>query len=165
MTPTKLSAVSGSGTFGGTATLTSTLTASDLPLAGRTVTFTLSEGVKVRTLGTAMTNGSGVATLTGVGLARLSAGTYAGAVGASFAGDSTYGASSATGTLVVNTPPTLFIIREQPLFLRKNNIAFQALQSARAKRLRDCPSGIFFSSAIDISGGLFSCPRQTCRGI
>ena len=119
--PTNLSAVSGSGTFGGTATLTSTLTASAVPLAGRTVIFTLSEGGTVRTVGTATTDANGVATLTGVSLAGLDAGMYSGAVLASFAGDSTYAASSASGTLVVNATTPLIIIGEQPLFHRKTN--------------------------------------------
>jgi hypothetical protein len=120
--PTNLSAVSSSGTRGETATLTCTLTASALPLAGRTVNFTLSEGGTVRTVGTAATNANGVATLTGVNLAGLNSGTYQGAVGASFAGDSTYAGSSASGTLVVSatqSPPV--IIGEQPLFRRKTN--------------------------------------------
>ncbi len=123
--PTNLSAVSGSGTSGGIATLTSTLTASGVPLAGRTVTFTLSEGGTVSTVGTATTDADGVATLTGVSLTGLNAGTYSGAVGASFSGDSTYAGGGASGTLVVNattilqSPPV--IIGEQSLFRRKTN--------------------------------------------
>jgi len=124
--PTNLSAVSGSGTIGGTATLTSTLTASAVPLAGRTVIFTLTEGGTVRTVGTATTDANGVATSTGVSLAGLNAGTYSSAVGVSFAGDPTYAASSSSGTLVVNptkaphqSPPV--IIGEQPLFRRKTS--------------------------------------------
>jgi hypothetical protein len=128
-TPTNLSAVSGNGTFGGTATLTSTLTASAAPLADRTITFTLTEGGTVMTLGTATTDANGVATLTGVSLAGIEAGTYLGALGASFAGDPTYAGSSASGTLNVKAPPTasptstptLFIVREQPFFSRKTN--------------------------------------------
>jgi hypothetical protein len=122
---TNLSAVSGSGVFGGTATLTSKLTAGGVPLAGRIVTFTLSEGGTVQTMGAAITDANGVATLTGVSLAGLNSGTYPGAVGASFAGDSSYAGSSASGPLVVNatTPPQSppVIIGEQPLFRRKTN--------------------------------------------
>ncbi len=119
--PTSLSAVSGSGTSGGSATLTSTLTKSGSPLPGRIVTFSLSEGGAVRNVGTAMTDGAGVATLSSVSLAGLAAGTYSGAVLASFAGDSTDAASSAIGTLVVNSKPLLAITGEQPLFLRKTD--------------------------------------------
>jgi hypothetical protein len=119
---TNISAVSGSGTVGGTATLACTLSASVGPLAGRTVTFTLSEGGTVRTVGTAITGANGVATLTGVSLAGLSAGIYSGAVGASFAGDSTYAGTSGSGTLVMSaTKPPPVIIGEQPLFRRKTN--------------------------------------------
>ena len=95
---------SGSGTYAGTATLTATLTASGLPLPGKTITFTLNEGGTVKTVGTATTDANGVATLTGVSLAGFYAGTYPGAVGASFAGDSTYATSNASGTLVVSVP-------------------------------------------------------------
>jgi hypothetical protein len=99
---TSLSAVSGSGTFGGTATLTSTLTVASLPLSGETVTFTLNEGGAITIVGTATTNAAGVATLTGVSLTGLNAGTYSGALGVRFGGDSTYAGSSASGSLDVN---------------------------------------------------------------
>ncbi len=103
--PTNLSAISGGGTTGGTGTLVCTLTASSVPLAGKNVLFTLSEGGTVRTVGTATTNANGIATLTGASLAGLGAGIYSGAVSASFAGDSTYLGSSASGTLVVSATP------------------------------------------------------------
>ena len=119
--PANLLAVSGSGTFGGTATLTSTLTANGMSLAGKTITFTLNEGGTVTTVGMATTNTNGVATLSGVSLAGLNAGTYSGAVGASFAGDSTYAAKSAGGSLVINAAAPLVIVSEQPLFHRKTN--------------------------------------------
>ncbi len=94
---TNISAVSGGGTVGGTATLACTLTASSVPLAGKSVVFTLSEGGTVRTVGTATTDANGVATLTGASLAGVGAGIYSGAVGASFAGDSRYAGTSASG--------------------------------------------------------------------
>ena len=119
--PANLLAVSGSGTFGGTATLKSTLTANGLPLAGKTITFTLNEGGTVTTVGTATTNTSGIATLSGASLAGLDAGSYSGAVGASFAVDSTYAAKSAGGTLVISAAEPLVIVSEQPLFHRKTN--------------------------------------------
>ena len=119
--PVILLAVSGSGTFGGTATLTSTLTANGMALAGLTITFILNEGGTVTTVGTAATNTNGVATLSGVSLAGLNAGSYSGAVGASLAGDSTYAAKSAGGTLVISATAPLVIVSEQPLFHRKTN--------------------------------------------
>jgi hypothetical protein len=118
--PTNLSAVSGRGNPGGTATLTATLTASGSPLAGKAVTFTLNDDGMVTDVGRATTDANGVATLTGVSLAGLNAGTYSGAVNAYFAGDSTYSASSASGTLVASAT-TLIITGEQPLFHRITN--------------------------------------------
>ncbi len=116
-----LSSVSGVGTSGGTATLSSTLTASDLPLAGRTVIFTLNEAGTVMTVGSATTDANGVATLTGVSLAGIKAGAYPGAVGATFAGDSTYSGSMASGTLTVNPLAPPVIVGEKALFNRKTN--------------------------------------------
>ncbi len=99
---TSLSTAPVSGTYRGTATLTATLTSGGSPLPGESVSFTLDEAGSITPVGTATTNPSGVATLSGVSLAGFNAGTYAGAVGASFAGDSTYGGSSASASLTVN---------------------------------------------------------------
>ena len=54
-------------------------------------------------MGTATTNASGVATLSGVSVAVFGAGTYPGVVGASFAGDSAYAGSNGSGTLTINS--------------------------------------------------------------
>ena len=98
---TSISTISGSGTYGGTATLTATLTTNGAGLAGEPVSFSLNNGVTVTPVGTATTEANGVATLTGVNLAGLGAATYVGYVGASFAGDSSYAASSGPGDLTV----------------------------------------------------------------
>ena len=98
LTATAISAVSGSGTYGGTASLTATLKAGTAALNNKTVDFKLN-GTSV---GSATTNSSGVATLTGVSLSGYNAGTYTNYVSASFAGDSTYAASGPTpGDLTV----------------------------------------------------------------
>ena len=102
---TSLSTISGSGTYGGTATLTATLTADGSGVANEPVAFTFINGTVVTTLGTATTNASGVATLTGVSLAGIGAGTYTGYVGASFAGDANYAGSSGSGNLTVAQAP------------------------------------------------------------
>jgi hypothetical protein len=68
-------------------------------VSGKTIAFTLNGS----SVGTATTNGSGVATLAGVSLAGINAGSYPTGVGASFAGDGTYGASSGSGSLAVGT--------------------------------------------------------------
>ena len=102
---TSLSTISGSGTYGGTATLTATLTANGSGVANETVSFTFINGATITPLGTATTDANGVATLTGVSLAGIGAGTYHGYVGASFAGDTNYSASSGPGDLTVAQAP------------------------------------------------------------
>ena len=52
-------------------------------------------------MGSAITNGSGVATKTGASLSGILPGTYPTGVGASFAGDSSYSPSSGTASLTV----------------------------------------------------------------
>jgi hypothetical protein len=92
---TSISSVSGSGTYGGTASLTATLQAGTTPLSGKSISFTINGSAA----GTATTDASGVATLSGASLSGINAGT--GAVGASFAGDSVFLASSGSGSLTV----------------------------------------------------------------
>jgi hypothetical protein len=95
---TTFSAVSGTAN-GGTADLTATLLSSvtNAGISGQTVTFKL-DGTSV---GTAITNGSGVATLTGVPTSD-SAGTHTGDVVVNYAGDTDYSASQGTGDLDVS---------------------------------------------------------------
>src|SRR5204863_8347302 len=84
---------------------TATLTSGGNPVVGKTISFTLN-GTAVcggsTGTGCPTTNGSGVATLAGVSLSGINAGTYLTAVGASFAGDSSYSSSSGSGSLTVN---------------------------------------------------------------
>jgi uncharacterized repeat protein (TIGR01451 family) len=94
---TAISNVSGSGTYGSTATLTATLTEGGFPVAGKTIGFT----VNGNSAGSAVTDASGVATLSGVSLSGINAGNYPTGVGASFAGDSGYTASNGSGPLTV----------------------------------------------------------------
>ncbi len=82
METTSLSSLSGNGIYGGTATLTATLTAGGTGVAGEPVAFSFVSGTTVTPVGTATTDADGVATLTGVSLAGLGAGTYTGYVGA-----------------------------------------------------------------------------------
>ena len=95
---TSLSAASATGTFGGTTTLSATLTSGGSGVSGKSVAFTLN-GTGV---GSSSTNGSGVATLSGVSLAGINAGSYPTGVGASFAGDGSFDASSGSNSLTVN---------------------------------------------------------------
>ncbi|MGC8638402.1 MAG: beta strand repeat-containing protein, partial [Isosphaeraceae bacterium] len=100
---TTLSSVSGTSVYGGTATLTATLTSAvtGLGIAGESVQFTL-DGT---TVGSAVTDSNGVATVTGVATSDL-AGTYPGTVIVQFTGDGNYVSSSGSGNLVVNRAPT-----------------------------------------------------------
>jgi hypothetical protein len=93
------------GTYGGTTTLTATLSSSDVDVAGETVVFTLDGS----TVGSATTDGRGVATLSGVSLAGINAGGYAEYVGASFAGDSIYAGSTADAKTLVVSQATLTV--------------------------------------------------------
>ncbi|PYR14284.1 MAG: hypothetical protein DMG00_04060, partial [Acidobacteria bacterium] len=93
----QLSIAQATGVFGGATTIVATLTSLGLPLAGRTVTFTLNGQPK----GTTTTDASGFAVFLNATLAGINAGTHPGAIAASFAGDGSYAPSSATGDLVV----------------------------------------------------------------
>lgn len=96
--PTSVSAASASGVYGGTTTLSATLTSGGNPVSGKTLNFNLNGNPA----GSASTNGAGTATVSGVSLTGINAGSYPGAVQASFAGDSVYAASSGTSTLNVS---------------------------------------------------------------
>ena len=101
-TATTIDNVSGTATFGGPATLTATLnSATGTGLAGKVVSFTLDGAFA----GTAVTDSSGVATLTGVPQSDT-AGTDTGGIVASFAGDSTNMLSQNSGDLVVSQSST-----------------------------------------------------------
>jgi hypothetical protein len=88
-----------SGTYGGTAALSATVTSGGFGVSGLSVSFFLNSSST--SVGSATTDSSGVATLTGVSLVGITAGTYPTAVGASFAGNTSYGSSSGTGSLSV----------------------------------------------------------------
>ncbi len=95
---TTLTAAPATGTFGGTVDLSATLTDGTNGISGKSISFTLNGN----SVGSANTNGSGVATLSNVSLAGINAGSYPTGVGASFAGDSSYTAGNSTAALTVN---------------------------------------------------------------
>jgi hypothetical protein len=102
--PSTTTVSTASGTYGGTAALTATLTSGGSPLSGKLVTFTLNGGG----VGSGITNASGVATLSNASLAGINAGSYPNGVGASFAGDASYQASSGSNSLTVSkATPTI----------------------------------------------------------
>ena len=92
-----MSAVSGSGTYGETATLTATLKSGSTALSNKTISFKLNGAA----VGTALTDPDGVATLSGVSLTGINAGTYTNAVEAIFSSEAAYSGSSAKGDLTV----------------------------------------------------------------
>ena len=103
---TTMSNVSGSGTYGGTATLTATLASSGVGVSGVSVSFKLN-GTSV---GSANTNGSGVATLSNVSLSGIGGGNHSNYVNASFAGNGSYSSSNASGTLsVAQASQTIYV--------------------------------------------------------
>ena len=97
-----LSAVSGSGPYGGTANLTATLlNSAGTPIVDEPVTFSLTNGTTTTPIGTVDTGSDGIATLSG-SLAGFSAGDYPTGVTASYAGDTTDSTSTQTnGDLIV----------------------------------------------------------------
>ncbi len=96
---TTLAAAPATGTFGGTADLAATLTASGAPVAGRTIEFRI-DGVSV---GTGATDATGTARLAGASLAGLPIGSYLRVVEAIFPGDASL--SPAVGTAAVTIAP------------------------------------------------------------
>ena len=99
--PTILSAVSGSGVFAGSLTLNATLTSNSTLVPNEPVSFALTVGSVSATFGPATTGANGVATLTVSLPAGIDAGTFTGAVAASFAGDQNYQSAAGTGDLIV----------------------------------------------------------------
>lgn len=93
---TSLTVAPATGTYGGTASLTATMTPA---LAGETIDFTLN-GVGA---GSAVTDSSGVANIPAASLAGIDSGNYVTGVYATFAGDADYGASNCTASLQVNS--------------------------------------------------------------
>lgn len=93
--PSNLSVANVTGTFGGSVSLTATLTSRGNGVAGKPVTFTLN-GANV---GTSATDSVGVAALHNVSLAGLNTGSYP--IVASYAGDNEYQPSTGNGTLSI----------------------------------------------------------------
>ncbi|HEX5490718.1 MAG TPA: kelch repeat-containing protein, partial [Candidatus Udaeobacter sp.] len=97
---TSMSVNPATGTYGGNVSVSATLTSGSSGVSGKNVVFSLNGN----NLGTGITNASGVATLTLDLCApvKINAGSYPTGVAASFAGDSSFGASNATNSLTIN---------------------------------------------------------------
>ncbi|MEI7557079.1 fibronectin type III domain-containing protein [Candidatus Chlorohelix sp.] len=85
------------GSYGGTVNLTATLNSGGSGVNGKSISFKLN-GASV---GTAITNASGVATLNTISLSGIATGAYPTGLSASFAGDDSYQSSSDTTVLAV----------------------------------------------------------------
>jgi hypothetical protein len=92
---TTLTVTPANGSYGGTASLTATLSPA---VAGKTINFTLN-GLGA---GTAVTDSSGVANIPAASLTGVNSGSYPTGVVASFAGDTGCASSSGTASLLVN---------------------------------------------------------------
>ena len=92
-----LSLASATGTYGGSVTLTATLTSSGAPIAGQSVQFDITGPDSVVS---ATTNSQGVATAT-LPIGSLGAGTHANVILAVFAGSGGYAPSRSSGSLTV----------------------------------------------------------------
>lgn len=115
---TTLTAAAASGTYGGTTNLAATLATGGTPVAGRPVTFTLNGAVACGTGSSPacpVTDANGVASLPGVSLAGITAGTYPGGVGAAFAGDADYTPSGGVGDLTVSRTGQVITFEPNPL--------------------------------------------------
>jgi hypothetical protein len=101
---TQITEVSGSGTYGSTATLVATLASEGSPLADKIIVFSLSETAVCGDAPLAAcptTDADGVATLAGISLSGINAGTYVNAVRATFNIEPGFLGSHAEGDLVV----------------------------------------------------------------
>lgn len=96
------------GTYGGTTSLTATLTSGAAKLSGKALTFKLN-GVDVTPSPTPTTNANGEVTISNVSLNGINAATYTAGtnsgVSVAFAGDASYNASSVGNNLTVNPKP------------------------------------------------------------
>ncbi|WP_130648686.1 YDG domain-containing protein [Egicoccus halophilus] len=102
-TTTSINAVSGAGTFGGSATYTATLSAGSTGVGGKTVAFSVGD----TTIGSATTNASGVTSLT-ADLGGRNAGSHP--VTATFTEDGTHLGSTGNGTLTVAKAPSSTVV-------------------------------------------------------
>jgi hypothetical protein len=130
---TALSAVAGTGSYGATATLTATLMQGTTPLAVKPVGFTLTVNGTTTNVGTATTNANGVATLSGVSLTGLGAGTLSGAIGVRFAGDTNDASTIASGNLTINAASAT---------LAFGNLSFTYNGSAQGATVTTSPAGL-----------------------
>ena len=141
---TNLAVQPATATYGGSTSLSATLTSGTTALSGRTISFSLG-GASV---GTADTNASGVATLTDVSIGTRSAGTYSGAVTASFAEDTTYALSNGFNSLTVTKAPLSVTADNKSRAYGEANPAFTATYSGFVNSQTLTTSGVTGSPSL-----------------
>ncbi len=107
--PTTLSVASAAGIYGGTATVSATLTTGAVDIAGESVDFHLG----AVDLGPAITGNNGIASIAGVSLAGNNVGTFTGDVTASFEGDVNFDPANGSNDLTVNAAPLTITANNQ----------------------------------------------------
>jgi hypothetical protein len=105
-TATQLTVDPASGSFGGTTNLSAALVNNGTPVANESVDFTVN-GTGV---GSAQTNSAGVATIPGVSLTGIAAGSYPVGVGASFATAAGLDSSIGSGALTVSKADQTIVV-------------------------------------------------------
>lgn len=152
---TSLAVSPADGTFGGTTTLSATLTVSGNPLPGKTVSFALNGTSVCGTSGTPTcptTDANGVATLSNVSLAGINAGTYSTGVIASFAGDTAYNSSSGSAGLTISPAPATIAL---------SDLSQTYDGSAKPVTVTTNPSGLSYSISYTGSNGTTYGPSST----
>ena len=102
-TGTSLNMSPATASYGGNLTLAATLLSGNTPLANDTITFSL----RGNSVGSAVTNANGVATLGNISLTGYNAGNYASYLTANFAGGGGYACSAVAANLAVTADATV----------------------------------------------------------
>jgi hypothetical protein len=119
--PTAVTVSPASGPYGGSAQLVAKLTSGGNPVAGKTLTFSLNGSV----VGSATTDDIGNATVT-ANLGTIPPGTYPGAIGVSFAGDSTYATGSGSGDLTVTAGSGTVVLSASATLVKNADSSYTA---------------------------------------
>jgi LPXTG-site transpeptidase (sortase) family protein len=148
--PTTLTVSPATGSYGGTVTLSATLSPA---LSGRTINFTLNGN----SVGSAVTDGSGVATIPAASLAGINAGVYPGGAGsgieASYAGEPGYLSSNGTATLTVNKANATIVVT--PYNVTYNGLPHTATGSATGVSSEPL-SGLDLSATTHTNAGAYN---------
>ncbi|WPR70277.1 MBG domain-containing protein [Flavobacterium sp. NG2] len=139
---TNLSVSSATGTYGGTVVLSATLSSGTTNLDGKTVNFSLNGTL----VGSAVTNSSGVATLSNASLIGINASTYPTGVTASFAGDASYAERNDSNSLTVNAKALLITANNQSKTYGETKVLGTTAFTAPALESFDAITGVSLSS-------------------